>query len=301
MKKPWLLLLLADHLFYRPALPFPAADPAPSSSSSTRRQPPPGPPWSFEASRIHYQFATIPTDVARRCIPFADADEAGDKLRLLSFAGRTLGGIFAVEYSSSPIGPYREVAVLAGLVAGSIATPVGSIPDVLRVGAWASHIFVDSTEAAAYGEKFWGLPAEVVEIDFDMPPMSGLRGDRVGAGCPTFVFANDDGKVGVAGWTGGRAPRPSPPSFLGNLVDVTLPSYSGRLTLEDPLLRYPLTISNLGKVSLERATLKPLLERRAEGEPGNEDDLQILLDDAWPLMSVNLSGATLVAGTPEVL
>ena len=95
--------------------------------------------------------------------------------------------------------------------------------------------------------------------------------------------------------------RPSPPSFLGNLVHVTLPSYSGRLTLEDPLLRYPLTILNLGKVSLERAMLKPLLERRAEGEPGNEDDLQILLDDAWPLMSVNLSGATLVAGTPEVL
>ena len=48
------------------------------------------------------------------------------------------------------MGPYREVAVLSGLVARGGA-----------VGAWASHIVVTTPEAAAGGREIYGLPTDV--------------------------------------------------------------------------------------------------------------------------------------------
>ena len=79
-------------------------------------------PWSFSNARVMYQPTLVRTSAARAVTP-------RDGLRLLSFLGWTLGGVFVVDWADSPVGPYREVAVLSGLVARG-----------LSIGAWASHM-----------------------------------------------------------------------------------------------------------------------------------------------------------------
>ena len=79
-------------------------------------------PWSFSNARVMYQPTLVRTSAARAVTP-------SDGLTLLSFLGYTLGGVFVVDWTESPVGPYREVAVLSGLVARG-----------LSIGAWASHI-----------------------------------------------------------------------------------------------------------------------------------------------------------------
>ena len=84
-----------------------------------------------------YQPKLVRASAARRVTP--------PGVFLLSLAGWTLGGTFCVDWTSSPIGPYREVAVLSGLVVrGGTA------------GAWASHIIVTSPDAVDAGREFWG-------------------------------------------------------------------------------------------------------------------------------------------------
>jgi hypothetical protein len=59
------------------------------------------------------------------------------------------------------------------------------------MGAWASHIFVDSQAAADYGREYWGLPATVVPIQF----LSEEESSQGGA----ISFHGDDG-IDIHGW-----------------------------------------------------------------------------------------------------
>jgi hypothetical protein len=138
------------------------------SSPSQQSPPPPPPPWPFHAAHIYYQLRWMKADIAAKHCPPAPPTT---NLYQLSIFGYTLGGIFCIEYANSPIGPYREVAILSSLV--------GMVPQRKRkqhpqpqqvlglpqLGAWASHIYVDSNDAAQYGTKYWGLPATVVPIE----------------------------------------------------------------------------------------------------------------------------------------
>eukprot|EP00466_Bigelowiella_natans_P003107 jgi/Bigna1/70813/fgenesh1_pg.13_\ len=93
------------------------------------------------------------------------------RLRLLSLFGWTLGGVFVVEWQDSPIGYYREVAVLSGLIARGF-----------EIGAWASHIVVSSDAAVDTGRRVFGLPAYKGSIDYmatNAPKTSSAEaGDR---------------------------------------------------------------------------------------------------------------------------
>lgn len=168
--------------------------------------------------------------------------------------------------------------------------------DIFRIGAWATHIFVDKPEAAEYGKKYWGLPATVLPIDLDVPSSPNLG---EGDGNPLFVFSKD--YVNVVGLNGATSAtsishKEHHRESLISKLEVTLPSYSGKLTNNDPLLRYPLTISHLGAISLGKAKAAQL-----QNEITNDATLRSLLENAHPLISVNVSGATLVAGIPIVI
>ena len=139
----------------------------------------PLPPWCFPNARVLHQPSLIPADAARAVIPSLvvktrkqkgtgagssgdtrinnfvptlrakpeaaavatdDADEVEERLRLVSLWGWTMGGLFIVDWLESSIGPYREVAVLAGVVVREQNWWDG-------IGAWACHIVV-TTDAA---------------------------------------------------------------------------------------------------------------------------------------------------------
>jgi len=108
----------------------------------------PSPPWSFPNARVLYQPTLVPIAAARAVTPTSG-------LTLLSLFGYTLGGLFLVEWTNSPIGPYREVAVLSGLVVRDFS-----------IGAWASHIVVTSPDAVESGRELFGLPTFLGSIDF---------------------------------------------------------------------------------------------------------------------------------------
>ena len=105
-------------------------------------------PWSFSNARVMYQPTLVRTSAARAVTP-------SDGLTLLSCLGWTLGGVFVVDWTESPVGPYREVAVLSGLVARGFS-----------IGAWASHIVVTTPASVGGGRAVFGLPTVLGSVEF---------------------------------------------------------------------------------------------------------------------------------------
>lgn len=265
------------------------------AKTTTRSVPPP--PWTFQASRIHYTFLAIPTHVAQRYSPSAAAS-----LTLLSVPpGYTLGGVFCVEYTDSPIGPYREVAILSSLV-GNLG----------GMGAWASHIFVNNEQAAQYGQAFWGLPAETVEIVNDDDTASSIDdsvGLHVNFGKNKITWTGWDKEKGDSTTTTTTKPM--------EWFNVSLPSFSGCLPLliEDesdsnttsetttsPLLRYPLRIVQPHGFSLSTTPSSSSHIRFAlDDAPSSSTSMQQvkeILTSSRPLASINVNNVQLQAGIP---
>ena len=104
-------------------------------------------PWTFPNARVLYQPALVPFAQARAVTP--------PDMPIISLFGFTLGGVFVVEWTASPVGPYREVAVLSSLVLRGF-----------NLGAWASHIVVTEDEAMLAARSVFGLPAVVGNVEF---------------------------------------------------------------------------------------------------------------------------------------
>jgi len=265
-------------------------------------------PWSFSNARVLYQPTLVRTSAARAVTP-------RDGLTLLSLFGYTLGGVFVVDWTESPVGPYREVAVLSGLVARG-----------LSIGAWASHIVVTTPASVGGGRTIFGLPTVLGSVDFKAAEESDgdawrreLTGARdllediavafkVGIGAaqpgiaepaerlrrrvervPTkrgFDFASDT-DVAITGWDGWSdgAPAEGP--------SLSLPSFSGRLEEFPALLRYPLKLGPAGRVAL-----RPAMPTRWSGV---SDDLAAVLDGPRACPCIQVGGVAVVAGQPEVV
>jgi acetoacetate decarboxylase len=70
--------------------------------------------------------------------------------------GLTLGGIALVDYVVSPVGPYHELLVIAGLARCD-----------RRLGLFVSHAYVDSPLSRTAGRELWGLPKELAEFRWE--------------------------------------------------------------------------------------------------------------------------------------
>ena len=261
-------------------------------------------PWSFSNARVLYQPTLVRTSAARAVTP-------RDGLTLLSLFGYTLGGVFVVDWTDSPVGPYREVAVLSGLVARG-----------LSIGAWASHIVVTTPASVGGGRTVFGLPTVLGSVDFKAAEesdgeawrreLSGVRdllediavAFKVGIGAaqpgiaepaerlrrrveraPTtrgFDFSSD-ADVAIHGWDGwreGDAPDDGP--------SLSLPSFSGRLKEFPQLLRYPLKLGPAGRVAL-----RPAMPTRWTAV---SDDLAAVLDGPRACPSIQVDGVAVEAG-----
>lgn len=67
--------------------------------------------------------------------------------------GKTLGGIGTVRYGAGSVLEYSELVVVAALTFYKG-----------RVGAWISHIYVDSAASVSGGRNIWGLPKQLAEF-----------------------------------------------------------------------------------------------------------------------------------------
>ena len=74
---------------------------------------------------------------------------------VLNIFGWTIGGTVALEYDTSPVGPYQEYVTM-----GSVVGKRGG------VGQWGSRLYVSTTEAEQVCQDTWSVPAELANIDF---------------------------------------------------------------------------------------------------------------------------------------
>ena len=229
------------------------------------------PPWSFPHARVLYQPTFVPVAQALAVTPT-------DGLQLLSAAGYTLGGLFVVEWTNAPLGPYREVAVLSAVVSRG-----------LSIGAWASHIFVDRPEAVEAGRTIFGLPAQLAEIRFEDAGESACR-----------VHFQSESEIVVSGWRGWSPLAKQPVAADASLSGVlSLPSFSGRLSAIDtagrgPLLRYPLSLGPIRRAGLRGAMCSQAAPLVAD------EHLRALIDGpqaACPCVVID--GVDVVAGAPS--
>eukprot|EP00931_Biecheleriopsis_adriatica_P008907 TRINITY_DN110040_c0_g1_i1.p1 TRINITY_DN110040_c0_g1~~TRINITY_DN110040_c0_g1_i1.p1 ORF type:complete len:291 (+),score=30.68 TRINITY_DN110040_c0_g1_i1:37-909(+) len=205
----------------------------------------------------------------------------------LSFLGRTIGGSFAVQWDGSPWGPYMEVGLLSSLV---IAAGTW--------GAWASHVWVDSDEAAEGGRRIWGLPTAKCDIKVE----EALDGSVLAFGTAPLIHIGDG--VGPLG----RIDRPAS-VVIGQLpwleashesgLEVTLPNLSGGLPFSKgdgksgttDLLSYPL--------HLQPKAVRLLSGHVVTGGKGVVPKVDF--SNWWPLLSIELQDIDVTAGVPRTL
>merc|ERR1719247_683833 len=110
-------------------------------------------PWRFDG-RLWFRPAFVRA-------PEPDALPEG--MSAVSLFGWTVGGVVALEYDESPVGPYREYVSM-----GAVVTKRGAL------GQWGSRLYVSSAPAEAICKEVWGVPAETAEIEF-VEAGEGLR------------------------------------------------------------------------------------------------------------------------------
>jgi len=101
-------------------------------------------PWRFEG-RLWFRPAFV------RVKP----DALPDGVHPVALFGWTIGGVVALEYDESPVGPYVEYVTM-----GSLVTKRGAF------GQWGSNLYVSTQPAEEVCKRTWGVPAELADISF---------------------------------------------------------------------------------------------------------------------------------------
>merc|ERR1719247_1335179 len=134
-------------------------------------------PWRFDG-RLWFRPAFVRA-------PEPDALPEG--MSAVSLFGWTVGGVVALEYDESPVGPYREYVSL-----GALVTKRGAL------GQWGRRLFVSTRAAEEVCQRVWDVPAEVRGIDFAEP------GPALRVEAPPELSAADEptpaAAIRVSGW-----------------------------------------------------------------------------------------------------
>eukprot|EP00238_Polyblepharides_amylifera_P005577 CAMPEP_0196584008 /NCGR_PEP_ID=MMETSP1081-20130531/45441_1 /TAXON_ID=36882 /ORGANISM="Pyramimonas amylifera, Strain CCMP720" /LENGTH=270 /DNA_ID=CAMNT_0041905075 /DNA_START=1 /DNA_END=813 /DNA_ORIENTATION=+ len=203
------------------------------------------PPWKF-GGRAIYQLQLVKSKEARKYVP--------EQLKLVECFGYTLGGLYLARYDKSPVGPFDEMVVLAGLVWNA---PTSC--------AWASHVFVNNKEARDHGLKEVGLPSAFVK--FSNHPLANMV-----AGAPKRARAGnwwaESNKENMGRLSGNKVKidifgdrrnnaslmldlpgSPPPGQWRGPTINMTLPSFSGHTFNKPHLLKYSLDMNAAVRLS----------------------------------------------------
>ncbi|KAM7487077.1 hypothetical protein LguiB_024561 [Lonicera macranthoides] len=231
------------------------------------------PPWLFKGSAL-YQLHLVKSETARAFIP--------TEFRLVEAFGYTLGGFFLASYDDSPAGIFDELVVIAGIV----WNPPTSC-------AWASRVLVNSDEACIHGRKDVGLPSQVARFSkkiaaIPKPAESRINGflNVIGLGAESYSPKNCQA-IKITEIKGPAAAdfcninlttgsELSSKNWMGPLIKMSLPSYSGRTEYNSHLLKYscqiecrvrpvsPAKVSGRSKLGIER-------QQQSSSECGSSD------------------------------
>lgn len=210
------------------------------------------------------------TSEARKHIP--------DDFKIVSLFGWTMGGVYLVRYTDSPVGAFDELVVLSGLV----WNPPTSC-------AWAQRVYVSNKTARNHGLQSVGLPSRLAKFTQSLNPH--LKASKVSAhqakqgswwgGCAvkeSSKVAPDRAVVVKNVESGKRGLKTPVAEFLlpeslsrkGPRMPLTLPNFSGGTVDHPGLLHY--TCKML-------ANIRPAPAVRAvqDSAPGEAEDVSHVL------------------------
>ncbi|GAB2297520.1 hypothetical protein Dimus_031620 [Dionaea muscipula] len=199
------------------------------------------PPWRFKGSAM-YQFHLVKSEVARALIP--------KEFTLVEAFGYTLGGFFLAKYDDSPVGAFDELVVIAGIV----WNPPTSC-------AWAANVLVNSKKACVHGRKDVGLPSHVAmfsklgccpeqrtvptrwkeskrNFQSMMAMVSGSFSPRTITHTQVTEVCGPSAADIFSINMISTAPKDNSGTWMGPLVKISLPSFSGRTKDNPSLLKY---------------------------------------------------------------
>ncbi|XP_024539206.1 protein NEOXANTHIN-DEFICIENT 1 isoform X3 [Selaginella moellendorffii] len=237
--------------------------------------------------RALYQMHLVKAETARRHIP--------GELKLVEAFGYTLGGFFLAHYNDSPVGPFDELVVIAGIV----WNPPTSC-------AWAARVLVNDKGACRHGRMEVGLPSQLASFSH---PVISVR-NKGGTHQNRFNFFNSDIKeeethgldvsrgsfnpwcrISMAHSLMNEATRKGPP------LNFCLPSFSGNTRQQPNILKYSCDLS------CRVAASKPASISAPEHIPGSDhldaDILEIL--SSKPVLALSFEDMQMAVRAPTVL
>ncbi|KAL5717366.1 hypothetical protein ACHQM5_010380 [Ranunculus cassubicifolius] len=224
------------------------------------------PPWLFKGSAL-YQLHLVKAATARSFIP--------EEFRLVEAFGYTLGGFFLAHYDDSPVGVFDELVVIAG----TVWNPPTSC-------AWAARVLVNNREACHHGRKDVGLPSHVAGFSKKSAAITENASDKsnsflsmIGIGSSLHNTKNQiDVKVtdvvsssetqfcSIKLPTSLSSESSSTNRWMGPVVKMSLPSFSGKTEYNPQLLKYSCQIE---------CRVRPVKTAQVSGpiNSGDEDNL----------------------------
>ena len=197
-------------------------------------------PWRFDG-RLWFRPALVRA-------PDPSSLPAG--VSAVALLGWTIGGVVALEYDESPVGPYLEYVTM-----GSVVTKRGAL------GQWGSRLYVSSSPAEAICKEVWGVPAETADIEFVEPGLA-LRVDS----SPPPSGAANAAQIKVGGW---RTARSGGAVLRGGLPVLWTPQIKA---LWAPLVPLPEGASEAEPLALHRLRLSATsLRLQWCGQPPSDD------------------------------
>ncbi|CAN4115515.1 unnamed protein product [Withania somnifera] len=194
------------------------------------------PPWIFKGSAL-YQLHLVKAETARAFIP--------KDCKLVEAFGYTLGGFFLANYDDSPAGIFDELVVIAGLV----WNPPTSC-------AWAARVLVGSDEACFHGRKVVGLPSQVARFSKKITALPSTAKSKsssflsaIGLSTSSSNYRNhmDLEVTEIKNQTAmsicninfrATVSQQDSKGWMGPLIKMSLPNFSGRTKYNSDLLKY---------------------------------------------------------------
>lgn len=151
-------------------------------------------PWCF-TGRLWFRPALVRVQDSN-----TEALEDTGIISILNVFGYTLGGTVALEYDTSPVGPYKEYVSMGALVASSKGGGM--------VGQWGSRLYVSTKVAEEICQQVWAVPAEVAAIAFSDDNNDSRLQVSV---APDPLSDKVKPAIEVAGWQKTRVSNPDSP------------------------------------------------------------------------------------------
>jgi len=144
-------------------------------------------PWCF-TGRLWFRPAIvrIPSDSN------PSAPRPPPSVSILNLFGFTIGGTVALEYDTSPVGPYKEYVTM-----GAVVSKRGAL------GQWGSRLYVSTQVAEDVCKDVWGVPAIVANINFVEEETDDEQSLSVEA-APDKYDTSTKQRINVRGWSNTR-------------------------------------------------------------------------------------------------